>query len=559
MRQYTRQTIKRNFFVAMLLAPFIPVLLALGTGGYLFWNHAQQGVLDRLTLLSEYNARVVDRFLDDFLGDLGMAGLQLPGHLDASGLDGVFKTLAAKHKGLVDIALVNSKGVVLAYAGPRVYKGTHAVPGRWLDEALERGRSVSSVLSGQVGFPLCVVALRFNAGDETFVLRASLDTEIFPSLFTLGRGEDVDLFLVNPEGEVIAGSGGQVLTRDRALVEHVFMDRVGAAFRDSLSDAAYSSTVMSHGGWILGARKQSGAFFSVADSALLFFGISLLCGGIIVFLSSLYLTGYVEKMLRQRDEEREKLREQLYRASRLAELGEMAAGFAHEINNPLQIMKSDQAYIEMLLQDFRARAKEDADFLGDVNEMAASVNQIKLQIDRCARITHSILSFGRAGKSEAQNIDVAKFIPEVLTMIHKKIQLSNIALRVEISPVRLVVYVDPARLQQVLLNLLNNAMYAVSETSHIRPGEIVLACSAEGADRVRIEIRDNGAGIGEEQKTLIFTPFYTTKPAGSGTGLGLSVCHGIVESMKGVLDFTSEKGQGTSFHVLLPRVPSSLE
>ena len=75
----------------------------------------------------------------------------------------------------------------------------------------------------------------------------------------------------------------------------------------------------------------------------------MFCGGIIVFLSSLYLTGYVEKMLQQRDDEREKLREQLYRAGRLAELGEMAAGFAHEINNPLQIMKSDQAYIEMLL------------------------------------------------------------------------------------------------------------------------------------------------------------------------------------------------------------------
>ncbi|NCC06433.1 MAG: GHKL domain-containing protein, partial [Proteobacteria bacterium] len=277
------------------------------------------------------------------------------------------------------------------------------------------------------------------------------------------------------------------------------------------------------------------------------------------FLSSLYLTGYVEKMLRQRDEEREVLREQLYRAGRLAELGEMAAGFAHEINNPLQIMKSDQAYMEMLLQDFRDRAGSDVPFLNDVNEMAASINQFKLQIDRCARITHSILSFGRAGNSEAQNIDLGKFIPEVLTMIQKKIQLSNIALHVDMPASRLLVHVDPARLQQVLLNLLNNAMYAVSEVSNIRPGEIVLSCSAEGADQVRVEIRDNGSGIGVDQQKLIFTPFYTTKPAGSGTGLGLSLCHGIVESMKGVLDFTSVKGQGSTFFLLLPRVSSSAD
>lgn len=125
-------------------------------------------------------------------------------------------------------------------------------------------------------------------------------------------------------------------------------------------------------------------------------------------------------MLRQRDEERELLREQLYRAGRLAELGEMAAGFAHEINNPLQIMKSDQAYIEMLLQDFQSRAGDDTAFLQDIQEVRSSIGQIKVQIDRCARITHSILSFGRAGASEAHNIDLAKFVPEVLTMVQKK-------------------------------------------------------------------------------------------------------------------------------------------
>ena len=282
----------------------------------------------------------------------------------------------------------------------------------------------------------------------------------------------------------------------------------------------------------------------------------MFCGGIIVFLSSLYLTGYVEKMLQQRDDEREQLREQLYRAGRLAELGEMAAGFAHEINNPLQIMKSDQAYIEMLLQDFKKRAADDLEFQGDVDEITTSINQIKLQIDRCARITHSILTFGRAGNTEVQNIDLAKFIPDVLTMIQKKIQLSNIALKINIPATRLIVHVDPGRLQQVVLNLLNNAIYAISEVSDGRAGEIVIACSPEGADKVRIAITDNGAGISEDQRKLIFTPFFTTKPAGSGTGLGLSVCHGIVNSMMGVLDFTSAKGQGSTFFLLLPRISS---
>ena len=556
MRQYTRQTIKRNFFAAMLLAPFIPVVLALGTGGYLFWNHAQQGVLDRLTLLSTHYAYALDSYMDDCLADLSLVEGQLSPHPDSSVLREILDRLTAKHKEVVDVALVDAEGVVQAYAGPSVYKGTHVVPGRWLDEALERGSSISGVMAGQLGLPHYVMAKRFSRAQEVFVLRISLDPEVFTRMLMSVREEGIDVFLINRKGEVIAGSGGQVLTRERELVDPVFLDRIGTAFWDPLSNAAYSSRVMRNAGWILAARKYSPSLYHAADSTFLFLGLSVFCGGIIVFLSSLYLTGYVEKMLQQRDDEREKLREQLYRAGRLAELGEMAAGFAHEINNPLQIMKSDQAYIEMLLQDFKKRAADDLEFQGDVDEITTSINQIKLQIDRCARITHSILTFGRAGNTEVQNIDLAKFIPEVLTMIQKKIQLSNIALKVNIPATRLIVHVDPGRLQQVVLNLLNNAIYAISEVSDGRAGEIVIACSPEGTDKVRIAVTDNGTGISEDQKTLIFTPFFTTKPAGSGTGLGLSVCHGIVNSMMGVLDFTSVKGQGSTFFLILPRILS---
>ena len=556
MRQYTRQTIKRNFFAAMLLAPFIPVVLALGTGGYLFWNHAQQGVLDRLTLLSTHYAYTLDSYMDDCLADLSLVEGQLSPHPDSSALRAILERLTAKHKDVVDVALVDAEGVVQAYAGPSVYKGTHVVPGRWLDEALERGSSISGVMAGQLGLPHYVMAKRFSRAQEVFVLRISLDPEVFTRMLMSVREEGIDVFLINRKGEVIAGSGGQVLTRERELVDPVFLDRIGTAFWDPLSNAAYSSRVMRNAGWILAARKYSPSLYHAADSTFLFLGLSVFCGGIIVFLSSLYLTGYVEKMLQQRDDEREKLREQLYRAGRLAELGEMAAGFAHEINNPLQIMKSDQAYIEMLLQDFKKRAADDLEFQGDVDEITASINQIKLQIDRCARITHSILTFGRAGNTEVQNVDLAKFIPEVLTMIQKKIQLSNIGLKVNIPAARLIVHVDPGRLQQVVLNLLNNAIYAISEVSDGRAGEIVIACSPEGTDKVRIAITDNGAGISEDQRKLIFTPFFTTKPAGSGTGLGLSVCHGIVNSMMGVLDFTSVKGQGSTFFLILPRILS---
>jgi signal transduction histidine kinase len=550
MRQYTRQDIKRNFFAALLIAPFVPVVLALGTGAYLFWSHVQQGTLDRLGLITSRHVAALDRYIGDCLGDLSlMQGLAVRGSLRD-----VLDSLEGKRREVVDVALVDEDGAVLDYAGPRVYKGGHVLPGRWLEETLERGASVSGVMSGQMGLPHVVLARRLELDGKAVVLRVSLDSEVFSRLLEDVRTEGVEILLMSREGEVISGSGAQVLTRDREVAGPVLPDRVGQAFRDPASGAYYASGVMRYGGWMLLAREQAPTVFGATRSALLFVGLSVLFGGIVVFLSSLYLTGYIEKMLIMRDEEREKLREQLYRAGRLAELGEMAAGFAHEINNPLQIMKSEQAYIDMLMQEVRDRAGDDADLRKDVDEIMSSVAQIRLQVDRCARITHSILSFGRAGNTEEQNVDLAKFVPEVLTMVQKKIQLNNIVLKLNMAPVKLIVHVDPGRLQQVLLNLLNNAIYAVGEAGGGRPGEIVLTCSPEGADRVRIAVADNGIGIGQEQQQLIFTPFFTTKPAGSGTGLGLSVCHGIVTGMKGVLDFTSVKGEGSTFFVLLPRV-----
>lgn len=503
MRHYTRQTIKRNFFAALLLAPFIPVLLALGTGGYLFWNHVQQARLDRLALHAAHHVATLDGFLEDCLGDLSLIEGQLTVGSDSDALWAALERLKLKHRDVVDLALVDQDGSVQAYAGPKVYRGTHVQLGPWLKEALERGDSVGGIMSGQLGLPHFVLARRLDTFPRAAVLRMSLSPEAFSRILMANRVKGVEIFLASQDGEFVAGSGARASTPGNDLISPVFSDRIGMAFRDSESNAVFASGIVRHGGWILVARESDPTILGATQSAFLFVGVSALFGGIVVFLSSLYLTGYVERMLRLRDEERETLREQLYRAGRLAELGEMAAGFAHEINNPLQIMKSDQAYMEMLLDDFRKKAADDPNFLKDVDEVISSLTQIRLQIDRCARITHSILNFGRAGSAEEQNVDLAKFVPEVLTMVNNKMRLNNISLNLDMPASRLLVHVDPGRLQQVLLNLLNNAIYAVSEVGDGREAKIDVACNPEGRDKVRIAITDNGVGIDPDRKSVV--------------------------------------------------------
>jgi len=557
MRQYTSQTVKRNLFAAMLLAPFIPVVLALGTGGFLYWQTLQQTQFDQLALTATCYAKLTDNYLEGCLADLQLLEKHILANPKTPDLRTALLALQSVHKDFVDLALIDLDGAVLAYAGPFVFKGSHISPGKWFNEAIERGQSISDVQTGLMGVPHFLVAHRIDTEDGAMILRVAVDPVGLNASFTSLRDMPGDILLTSRDGAVIAGSGGQVLTQDRVLSKPLFLERVGSVFVDSESETVYASHQLRTVNWILAVRAQVSTPLKNDTAIYFFFGLFIVIGGIIVLLSSLYLSGYVEKMLRQRDGEREKLREQLYRAGRLAELGEMAAGFAHEINNPLQIMKSDQAYIEMVLQDFKGHCGENSECISDIEEIQASVGQIKLQIDRCARITHSILRFGRAGNVEVQNLDLVKFIPEVVSMVQKKAHLSNIALHVNIGAAKLLVHADPGRLQQVLLNLLNNAIYAVQEANDGRAGEIHLSCVQEQSGRVKIQIADNGIGISPENQKLIFTPFFTTKPPGSGTGLGLSVCHGIVDSMNGVLDFVSVRGEGTTFSISLPRVSSN--
>lgn len=554
MHQFTIRSIKHKLFAAMFLAPFIPVALALGTGGYLFFQYSHMTLLDRLAAQSRQYTTILDTYIEERISDLAdMETVLSEAELTAERVETTLHHASANHPEFLDLAIVDQDGTTLFYAGPRVFKGTHIEPGKWHEDALRRGLSVSGVFTGPMGIPHWILARRMSGHGGSYTLRVSVDAAVLSQVIMRMREKGVEIFLTNHTGDSIAGSSSQIMTKNQDFTEALFRESLENPIWDERTQAAFSTQALRYGQWFLVARQSAAALPHLTDSAVLFFGVSILCGGIIVFLTSLYLTGYVEKMLHQRDEEREQLREQLYRAGRLAELGEMAAGFAHEINNPLQIMKSDQAYIEMVLHEIEDRPGMEAAALEDIQEVKSSLGQIKIQIDRCARITHSILSFGRAGAAEAQHIDLAKFIPEVLTMVQKNMQLHSIQLRVHMAGQKFIVHVDPGRLQQVLLNLFNNAIHAITETTDGRHRELSVSCTPEN-NNVRIAVTDNGTGISLEHQQLIFTPFFTTKPAGLGTGLGLSLCHGIVDSMHGTLNFTSTKGQGSTFYVVLPLV-----
>jgi two-component system NtrC family sensor kinase len=316
----------------------------------------------------------------------------------------------------------------------------------------------------------------------------------------------------------------------------------------------YATTRLTNKNWLLVVRQEKAdAFKALSTAANMIILISLLGGAIIIGVA-FYLTDRIVARIQRTDREKNQLNEQLIRAHRLSELGEMAAGFAHEINNPLQVMKSEQALIETIISELKASGQlPESDDLTDVED---SIRQISLQIDRCSKITHAILRFGRKSEAAVQDFDIQQFIPEIIEMVAKKARVDGIAIHQDIQNGPLSIHGDPSQLQQVLLNLFNNAMDAIIERHGTAGGELSVISTPADNNRVRILVRDNGCGISAENLDKVFSPFFTTKPVGKGTGLGLSVCYGIIQNLGGHMTVESTPGEGTTFVIELPAIPT---
>ena len=231
------------------------------------------------------------------------------------------------------------------------------------------------------------------------------------------------------------------------------------------------------------------------------------------------------------------LQRQLARSERLASVGLLAAGIAHEINNPLAYV---MANLDFVLRHDAAVEGESREALQEAREGA----------ERVRRIVRDLKTFARNDEEREELVDVREVLASALSIAQNEIR-HRAQLKLDIQTVPPVL-ANEARLGQVLLNLLMNAAQAIQE-GRAATNEVHISVTATDDGRaVSIAIRDTGVGIPEDDLARIFDPFYTTKPVGVGTGLGLSICHNLVVDMGGRIDVESRVGQGATFTVVLP-------
>ncbi len=245
------------------------------------------------------------------------------------------------------------------------------------------------------------------------------------------------------------------------------------------------------------------------------------------------------------EESRLALNSQLIQSQKLAAIGELSAGIAHEINNPIAIIAQEAEWAAHLVAE--AEKAPGADFV----EVKDSLREIRSQVDRCKNITHKLLDFARKREPVLQEVDVARLIDDMARLVDKEASYKNVTLVRTLPQDLPSLRTDAPLLRQVVLNLMTNALHAVDTGGRIE-------ASARADDQaLEININDNGSGILPENMDKIFNPFFTTKAPGQGTGLGLSLCHTLVTGMGGTIQVDSAQGQGTTFTVRLPRRPGS--
>jgi two-component system NtrC family sensor kinase len=352
----------------------------------------------------------------------------------------------------------------------------------------------------------------------------------------------VDL-LKHENGPITAEDENHSETTDLLWKKTNGQSRVTVTEEDSSIGGKYISvsTPLKNGEWLLVYRQDAGDAFADLYQARRVALIILLLGGVGIVSMAFILSKSMISHIALADREKDLMNQQVIEAGKLASVGELAAGIAHEINNPVAIMVEEAGWIGDLLDEEQTQEALDAE------EMRRALTQIRSQGLRCKEITHKLLSFARKTDPKFQEVQINNLIEEVVSLSEQRAKYDNVKIELHLAPGLPNIKVSPSEFQQVVLNLINNAF----DTMASGGGTLRLTSTLEGEHAV-IEVADTGQGIPEANLSRIFDPFFTTKPVGQGTGLGLSICYGIIKKLGGELSVDSIVGMGTVFRMRLP-------
>ena len=464
---------------------------------------------------------------------------------DREQMQKIFSAMQKEFSGFVDIALISLEGRLINYVGPlsKELEGADYSGQEWFQQMRAGENFVSEVFEGLRHAPHMIIAVRHGSPDgRSWIVRATLDTSQFIKIISVMNFESSnDAFLVNRQGVLQTDSlyFGNALSSlpfamplpqfDGSVME--IEDKQGGRLLLSYSHIAGSSFVLMA---VKPAYSFLQAWLLVRTDLLLIFLFSVLC---IYFVAARSVEQLIER-LRKSDREREEALLQMEHSHKLSSIGRLAAGVAHEINNPLAVINEKAGLLNDILEleeDFPQRG-----------QFETQLNAISAAVTRCRDITHRMLGFARRMDIRIEQLNINEMIRETLTFLETEAQLRHVDVMLELDDNLPGIMCDRGQVQQVFLNVLNNALDAVPEG-----GWVKIHSALRDPGTMAVSFTDNGCGMSEETRKHIFEPFFTTKSE-HGTGLGLSIIYGIIKRHNGNIEVESQLGKGSTVTIVLP-------
>ncbi len=458
----------------------------------------------------------------------------------------IFNKFKREFGGLVDFGIIDSTGIQRSYSGPYNLAGKDYSKQEWFQEVIIRSYYVSDVFMGYRKNPHFAIAIKSEAtGKGTFwILRATINIDTLQKYVnTVNLRSNDDIFIINREGILQTPSKfhGDVLEKYTAYMTIPRQEILIQELQTSGDDCKICGfATIKHSPWILVTVIRSTPYAripSIFRNELFFITMGSILLGIIF---TIIMANTVVNRIKLSDHEREEAIAQSEHAGKMASIGRLAAGVSHEINNPLAIINEKAGLMKDILEVSGNTPDNKEKFLSLISGISESVN-------RCRTITHRLLGFSRRMEISQDAIDINDAIQEVIGFLEKEILYREIHLELILQKNLPKIITDKGQVQQVILNIINNAMDALKEN-----GNINVSTYSKDDQFVRVVIKDNGSGIPKENLKHIFEPFYSTKEKGKGTGLGLSISYGIMQKLGGAILVESEINTGTTFIVEVP-------
>ena len=571
-RSYT--SLFRKFILASVTCSVIPLLIVGWAGQLYYFRFSLFRAADYFQRNVEYNRIIVQTFVRERISDLKLLAFthSLGFLTDSSNLREAFNILNQDGYYFTDLGVIDDVGKHMAYVGPYDLMDKDYSSTSWFKEVMEKGAYVSDMFMAYRGAPHFIMAIRCSTGKTNWILRGTIDNEFLSSLVEARRlGRTGEIFLVNRQGvyQTMPRFNGKIMDAARLPINS-FSSESGLGFIDTrlpsdrllplnnlgLTDLIKHSLMRSNSLEVVGYSRLSIPEWSLVAKqsySEVFGDITRVNTAILIILHSsifailiisILAARYMIKAIKKRDEKAALLDRQLTQAGKLASIGELAAGVAHEINNPLAIILTENEIMRDLTED------EPTIDVGLKNELSKSLSRVDAQVERCSHITHNMLRLSRKISASAHFVDLNLVLGEVVGLLEKQAKTSGVQISLDFQDNLPPVYTDPFELEQVFLNLINNAIDAHEGKSD---GRILITTRFKSYSwGLVVTVSDTGCGMTAEVIERIFDPFFTTKPVGKGTGLGLSISYNIIAHMGGNISVRSEVGKGSEFIVFLP-------